>query len=107
MTDAEALAKFEAFEAEQERQYQARRELARANNHIRKRAGKNLGTQWYSHKTRVQFIEGYVDPMSQSLCGGEPTIEDMSWADTRFAKGRDYIACQRCIEIRKADPKAR
>jgi hypothetical protein len=106
-SDEEALAKFEAFEAEREAAYQAKREAARANNHIRKRAGKNLGTQWYSHSHRVQFIEGYIDPMSQTLCGGEATIEDISWADARYPKQREYVACQRCKEIRLADPKAR
>lgn len=100
MTDAEALAAFEAFEAEREAAYQAKRAEARANNHIRKKAGRNLGNQFYSHRHRVQFIEGYVDPMSQTLCGGGATIEDISWADGRYPKQREYVACQRCIEIR-------
>lgn len=107
MTDEEALAKFEAFEAEREAAYQAKRAEARANNHIRKRAGKNLGNQFYSHRHRVQFIEGYVDPMSQALCGAQATIEDMPWAETRYPSGRAYVACRSCIDIRTADPKSK
>lgn len=106
MTDQEALAAFEACEAEREAAYQARRASARANNHIRKRAGRSLGNQFYSHSHRAQFREGYVDPMSQTLCGGEATIEDMTWADTRWPKQREYVACPRCIEIRLNDAKA-
>jgi hypothetical protein len=107
MTNEEAMAKFEAFEAEQERKYQEKRAAARANNHIRKKAGPNFGNGVYSHRHRVQFMADYVDPMGQTLCGGEPTIEDMTWADTRFRKNREYVVCQRCIEIRLQDPKAR
>lgn len=104
MTDLGAL--MAAADAERDRKYAAEQEWARANNHIRKRAGRNLGNQFYSHSHRAQFRAGYVDPMTQTLCGGTATTQDMSWADTRWPKQRDYVACSRCIEIRCADPKA-
>jgi hypothetical protein len=79
---------------------------ARATCHIRKRAGRSLGNQFYSHSHRVRFREGHVDPQSQTLCGGDATIADLSWSETRHAKARTYVACHRCIELRVADSKA-
>jgi len=102
VTHDEMLARLEEIEAEREAERAAQMAEAQANCHIRKRAGKNLGNQYYSHTTRAQFRGDYVDPMSQTLCGGEATIADWSWADTRHASNRTYVACERCIEIRVA-----
>ena len=75
---------------------------ARATCHIRKRAGRSLGNQFYSHGHRAQFRASYVDPMSQTLCGAPATIADLSWAETRHAKARAFVACERCVEIRQS-----
>ncbi|AAD17646.1 hypothetical protein TM4_81 [Mycobacterium phage TM4] len=108
MTDAEFAARLDEIEAAREREYQEHLAAERAKgNHIRKRAGRSLGNQWYSHQHRVQFIEGYVDPLSQTLCGADATIFDQSWADTRWPKHRAEVTCQACIDARLADPKAR
>ena len=96
--------------AEQAREdaYDAFMEAERAKpHHIRRRAGVNLGNQFYSHGHRTQFIEGYVDPMSQTLCGAPAGHWDQTWADTRFPKGRADVTCERCLEIRLTDPKVR
>jgi hypothetical protein len=96
----DVYARFVAEEARREAQYQEKLAQAKATCHIRKRAGKRMGNQFYSHSHRAQFRAGYVDPQSQTLCGLEATIADLSWADTRSAKSRAYIACQRCVELR-------
>lgn len=68
--------------------------------HIRKKAGRNLGNQYYSHAHRVQFAGDYHDPMADTLCGAQATIDDMAWADTQWAKNRAYVTCGACCEVR-------
>lgn len=77
-------------------------ELDRAQStvHIRKKAGRNLGNQFYSHRHRTQFLDGYRDPMSETLCGAAATQFDMSWADTRFKTARGHVECQDCLTLR-------
>lgn len=99
---------FAAYEADREAAYQAKMDAERAKpHHIRKKAGPNLGNQWYSHSHRVQFIDGYVDPMSQTLCGAAAGFFDETWADARWPKNRAHVTCDQCIEIRLRDPKAK
>ena len=102
MTDQEWAELFAQEDAKRAAAHDAVMAQARATCHIRKRAGRSLGNQFYSHSHRARFREGYVDPQSQTLCGGEATIADMSWADTRSAKSLAHVACVRCVEIRKA-----
>lgn len=75
-----------------------------ANNsvHIRQKAGRTLGNQFYSHTHRAQFREDYVDPQSKTLCGSEATTRDMSWSETQWAKSRAYVTCQACVTVRVA-----
>lgn len=88
--------------------HQRAAEIRRAAStvHIRKKAGTNFGNQFYSHRHRTQFMDGYRDPQSETLCGDAPTGYDMSWAETRFAKNRAYVECAQCIQIRLEDRKA-
>lgn len=83
-------------------------ELDRAAStvHIRKKAGPNFGNQFYSHAHRAQFMDGYREPMAETLCGDPATNWDMSWAETRYPKNRAHVECGRCVEIRTGDPKA-
>ena len=70
--------------------------------HIRKRAGKSLARQGYSHNHAAMFAGGYKDPMSETLCGAEATTHDLSWAETRHARNRAYVSCEACITNRTA-----
>ena len=85
---------------------QRAREIASATStaHIRKKAGPNLGNQYYSHATRAQLRGDYRDPQSETLCGAKATTFDMSWAEARHPKSREYVECHRCIQIRLDDP---
>lgn len=76
---------------------------ARSTVHIRKKAGRSLGNQFYSHSHRTQFRDGYRDPMSETLCGASSTQFDMSWADARFEKARGYVECPDCLSLRTKD----
>jgi len=80
-------------------------EQGKGPRHIRKQAGRNLGNQYYSHHHRTQFLEGYVDPTTQTLCDAPAGFFDETWAATRFAKNRATITCRRCLELRLADPR--
>jgi hypothetical protein len=93
----------------QEWAYRRAAELGRGAStvRIRKKAGPNLGDQYYSHAHRAKFAGGYRDPMAETLCGANATSYDMSWAETRYRKNRAHVECRRCIEIRtNDDPKA-
>lgn len=87
------------------RQRAAEIDRAASTVHIRKKAGPNFGSQFYSHRHHVQFMDGYRDPQAETLCGGAATSYDMSWAETRFPKNRAHVECARCIEIRLSDRK--
>ena len=102
MTEQEWAELFAQEDARRDAEHEAAMAQARATCHIRKRAGRSLGNQFYSHSHRARTRAGYVDPQSQTLCGGEATIADMSWAETRSAKALAYVACARCVEMRKA-----
>lgn len=95
---AQIAALVEAQDWAAARQTQIAREQATV--HIRKKAGRNLGNNFYSHAHRTRFIEGYVDPQGQTLCGAPATQFDQSWADTRFPKSLAYVECASCIELR-------
>lgn len=79
-------------------------EQARANAtvHIRKKAGRNLGNSFYSHAHRTRFIDGYIDPQGQTLCGAPATQFDESWADTRYPKALARVECPQCAALRNA-----
>lgn len=64
----------------QEWTYRRAAELDRAAStvRIRKKAGPNLGNQYYSHAHRAKFAGGYRDPMAETLCGANATSYDMS-----------------------------
>jgi hypothetical protein len=64
----------------QEWAYRRAAELDRAGStvRIRKKAGPNLGNQYYSHAHRAKFAGGYRDPMAETLCGADATSYDMS-----------------------------
>lgn len=99
---------FGRIEAAREAAYAAFMDSERAKpHHIRKKAGPNYGNQFYSHRHRTQFIDGYVDPMSQTLCGAPAGHFDETWADTRYPKNQAAVTCSRCLELRLADPKCR
>lgn len=89
------------------RQRAAELDRAASTIHIRKKAGPNLGNQYYSHNHRARFAGGYRDPQAETLCGATASNYDMSWAETRYPKGRQHVQCSRCIQIRLHDPKAK
>lgn len=101
MSEEEAMSEVERIIAERDAEYERRRaEVEAGPHHIRKRAGKNLGNQFYSHAHRAQFAGGYRDPMAETLCGEPATTVDLSWAETRYAKNLAYVTCERCKELR-------
>ena len=65
-------------------------------NHIRKQAAHKWGDTFYA-PTYSPSENG-----SQTLCGTEPTIEDMTWGETRHASRLAEARCARCRELRAA-----
>ncbi|WGI36159.1 hypothetical protein QDT91_29525 (plasmid) [Mycolicibacterium aubagnense] len=102
------LERFQVLTDAQDWAHARARELDRAAStvHIRKKAGPNLGNQYYSHSTRMRFVGDYREPQSETLCGAKASNFDMSWAETRYPKNRAFVECERCIEIRLKDGKA-
>lgn len=39
---------------------------------------------------------------SQTLCGAQATVGDMSYGDTRYPSGRSYVSCEECKSLREA-----
>lgn len=101
-TGIDWAAEIAAIDAKREAEYAAKMAKARATCHIRKRASCSMGNQFYSHRHRAQFRADYIDPQSQTLCGGDATIADLSWAETRYQKARADVACALCVQIREA-----
>jgi hypothetical protein len=64
--------------------------------HIRKRINPNSrrGNGFYTLQLSV------AENGSQTLCGSEPTTQDMGYGDTRHAKGLAYVSCETCKTIR-------
>jgi hypothetical protein len=49
---------------------------------------------------RAAFRASSAYSGAQTLCGDPSTDSDISWADGRFAKHRQYVTCARCLELR-------
>lgn len=98
---AEALARYEALQREQDAAMAA---TPATVQHIRKRAaryGPMSGPRYFRLQRAIE--SGQVnDPQSQTLCGA-PAGRDMSWAETRYAKNRAYVTCAECVRLREAD----
>lgn len=69
-----------------------------AETHIRKKINPN-------HRKGNGFYRLTLGPSengSQTLCGGEPTSEDMGWGETRWEKNLAYVSCEACKTLRRA-----
>jgi transcription elongation factor Elf1 len=86
-----------AFMDAQSEHVAAHGRTADAGSHIRKQmAPSKRGDGFY----KVKY--GSSENGSQTLCGAAATDRDMGWGDARFAKNRQYVTCERCLELRPA-----
>jgi hypothetical protein len=70
-----------------------------AVTHIRKQINPRrirTGNQFYKNKVKLSAAEDG----SQTLCGADPTIEDMGYGETRHASSLTYVSCEDCKKIR-------
>ena len=68
--------------------------------HIRNRAAKS---PWgISGPAYMRYLEASFenDPMRKTMCGKTGEDNDLSWADTRWAKYLAEVTCADCIERR-------
>jgi hypothetical protein len=61
-------------------------------SHIRRRPRPARRSRWY--------LDRSANGAEKTMCGASPTTQDMSWAETRWAKNRAYVTCEACINLR-------
>lgn len=95
---SEFEAAVEAMDAARDAHCEAHRPVV---THIRRQVNPRrirTGNQFYKDLVKLNAAEDG----SQTLCGAEPTSEDMSWGETRFEKNLAYAGCEACRDLRRA-----
>ncbi|MEU7240278.1 hypothetical protein [Streptomyces sparsogenes] len=69
--------------------------VKKLTTHIRQRPARKWGNGFY----RPQY--GASENGSRTLCGAQPTDQDMAWGECRFAKNLVFVTCGECKQLRQ------